>query len=155
MNFKYLLFLLIGLIFAACNSSDTNEGDEKILKEAAKIHLEAIEIEKTVKPKLDELIQRKNQLSIQGRALSSEEQLFINQVDQLQASYDFWESNHVEVEGGGHDHDHDHHGHDHHGHDHDHGSKLDVLPADMLIIQKEFRDSIISLKERVEKVNFK
>ena len=29
-------------------------------------------------------------------------------------------------------------------HDHNHGSALDVLPADMLIIQKEFRDSIIS-----------
>lgn len=154
MNFKYLLFLFIGLILAACNSSNKNEGDEKILKEAAKIHIEAIEIEKTIKPKLDELVQRKNQLSVQGKALTQEEQSFIAQVDQLQVSYDYWEKNHVEVEGSGHNHDHDHHGHDHAGHDHSHGNELKVLPSDMLIIQKEFRDSIISIKERVEKINF-
>lgn len=141
MNLKYIFF--ISLIFVACDSS-TNKADEKILQEATQIHLDAVKIEKELKPKFDQLIQKKNQLVLQGRELTDAENIFIAKMNQIQASYDYWEKNHVEVEGG----DHDHHDH----HDHDHGSELNVLPADMLIIQKEFRDSILSIKERMEKI---
>ena len=146
--FKYSLLLLF---FAyACGTHEHAE-DDKVLKEAAKIHLDAIAIEKTVKPKLDELIQRKNQLAVQGRELTLEEQNFIAKIDNLQASYNFWEENHVEVPGAEHDHDHHHdHGHDHHHHDH--SPQLEVLPADMLIIQKEFRDSILSIQQRIKQL---
>ena len=72
----------------------------------------------------------------------------IQKVDQLKESYGYWTENHVEVPGFDHAHD---HGHDHsHNHDHHHhGPGLEVSAADMLLIQKEFKDSIISIQKRI------
>lgn len=144
------LLLLLSIFTWSCQSS-SSENDNALLEEAGKIHLEAIQIEKTIKPKLDELVQAKNRLSIQGRALNADEQAFINKVEQLQSSYNYWEENHVEVPGTEHDHGHDH-SHEGHDHSHDHGPKLEVSAADMLLIQKEFRDSILSIKQRIEEI---
>ena len=46
---------------------------------------------------------------------------------------------------------HEYHGQSHdHNYCHDHRAPLKVSPADMLIIQKEFKDSIVSMQTRAE-----
>jgi len=146
---RILLFSLFGAaLFCACTNASKQDPD---LRKAAELHQEAIQIETAVKPLLEQLGQQKNALNIQGRALTEQEQHFIARIEGLEKSYDYWESNHVEVPGFEHaDHAGHEHGHDHHGHDHDHGSGLDVTPADMLLIQREFRDSIQAIQQRAE-----
>ena len=137
----------------ACSSQNqTNHGDNKVLQEAAEVHTEALKIEKEIQSKLEALQQRKNTINIQGRALTEAEIAFVNQVEALEASLRYWEENHVEVPGFEHNHDEEGHSHDHdhgHNHDHNHEAKLEVAPTDMLIIQKEFRDSMLAMQKRV------
>lgn len=144
-----LLFGFTAIIYLSSScGGQHNHGDNQLLQQAADIHTEAIKIEKELRPKLQSLVQQKNTINIQGRALTEEETAFVNKVESIEASLKYWEENHVEVPGfeHGHDHDHDHEGHDH---SHDHGSKLEVAPQDMLLIQKEFRDSIVAIQKRV------
>ena len=138
----FLLFIL-----TACGHSHNHE-DMEVLKEANKIHLEAVEIDKNIKSDYETLVSDATALMVKGRELTEEEQSFIQKVDQLKESYGYWTENHVEVPGFDHAHD---HGHDHsHNHDHHHhGPGLEVSAADMLLIQKEFKDSIISIQKRI------
>ena len=146
-NTFFLFFALF--LLAACGSNHTHQDDDKDLLKAATLHQDAIDVEKIVKPKLDGLVQKKNSLNIQGRALTEAEMSFVRQVETLEDNYRYWTENHVEVPGHGHD-GHDHgHGHDH-DHDHDHGAQLEVSSADMLIIQQEFKDSIQAIQKRIE-----
>ena len=52
------------------------------------------------------------------------------------------------------EHNHDHHDHagHYHDHDHSHAAPLDVSGEDMLIIHKEFRDTLLSIQVRLEKL---
>ena len=148
LNLSSLWLVLFAVCFISCNSSHSKE--DELLDEAAKIHNEAVQIEQQIKDKITTLNQQANNLKVQGRELEANEISFIEQVNNLNASYNYWQENHVEVPG--HD-DHDHHGHDHgHDHDHDHGPALEISPEDMLLIQKEFKDSILSIKNRVETI---
>lgn len=142
---QLLSCLLAALLITACN---TSQKENPQLKEAADVHLEAMQIEKQMKPQLAELVQLKNSINIQGRELTAEEIALVQQIEALEASYAFWEENHVEVPGHEH-HDHDDHDHDDHHHHH-HGPKLNLSPADMLLVQQEFRDSIRAIQQRVE-----
>ena len=141
-----LIVLMLFLGFNSCGHQHQKGKASELLKEAAMIHQEAINIEQALQPELQALIQRANGINIQGRALTEEEMAFVKAVENLRASYGYWEENHVEVPGFEHEHGHDH------DHDHHHGPGLEVSPADMLLIQKEFRDSILSIKERIEKL---
>lgn len=148
-----LKLIFVGLLFLSANCGSTSEEDQKLLKEAAAIHLEAVELEQQVKPKLDELIQQKNSINIQGRSLTAQELAFAQKVESIENSYAYWEENHVEVPGHGHDgHEGHDHGHEGHNHDHGHDAKLEVSAADMLLIQKEFKDSILSIQQRIEQL---
>lgn len=139
MRFLFLAVMITSL--AACGSS---QKDKDILEEAWKVHTEAMEIEQNIKPQLEELAQLKNSINVQGRALTPEEIKLIEQIEAIENSYAYWETHHLEVPG--HEHDHQDHAH----HDHNHGAKLELSPQDMLSVQREFRDSIISIRERVE-----
>ncbi len=150
---RYSLMLFSLLLFACGGGTSNNQSDEeqKLLSEAAQIHEEAIKVEKNLLPRLQELRQRANQIQVVGRELTPEEMNFVNAVSALELRHQQWSENHVEVPGHEH-HDHDHHGHDHHGHDHnhdhdhDHGPALELTAADMLLVQKEFRDSILAIQ---------
>ncbi|MEM8523307.1 MAG: hypothetical protein AAGG68_01630 [Bacteroidota bacterium] len=144
---RNLLFWIIPLMLMSCADASQDE-DQAVLKQANDIHLEAIKINKTAQPKLEEAIALKNQIEGQEGEKSMEEEKFIKEVAQLEKSYAYWEENHVEVPGFDH-HDHDHHDHDH---DHDHGPGLEVSAEDMLVIQKEFKDSIIMIQKRLEAI---
>ncbi len=132
-----LLFAFVFLLFISCNIS-RKESPE--LQEAAKVHTQAIKIEKELKPQLEQLIQIKNSINVQGRALTSQELALVTQIESIEHSYAFWEEHHVEVPGHIHHHDHAHH---------NHGAKLELAPADMLAVQREFRDSIVAIRQRV------
>ncbi|MEM6700499.1 MAG: hypothetical protein AAF806_17175 [Bacteroidota bacterium] len=143
MLIRNLLFWIVPLILISCASPDESQ---EILKQANDIHLEAIKINKTAQPKLEEAIALKSQIEGKEGEKSMEEEKFIQEVAQLEKSYAYWEENHVEVPGFDH-HDHDHHDHDH---DHDHGPGLEVSAEDMLLIQQEFKDSITVILEKLE-----
>ncbi|MEN0005959.1 MAG: hypothetical protein AAF798_17545 [Bacteroidota bacterium] len=159
MKFKMFFFVSMSLLMAACQDSAAEKEANKILEQAAAIHMEAVKVGSAITPKMEELIQRRNSLNVEARELTEEELAFTAKVDAIERSYQWYEDNHVEVPGFGHEghdhddhegHDHDHEGHDHdHDHDHDHGPELKVLPADMLRIQEEFRDTILSIQKRV------
>lgn len=145
----WILLTVITSLMIACASGGDKE-KEALLKEAADIHMEALEIEKSFKPIFSGIVQRRNGLSVQGKDLTPEERRFIDMVNGVEKSYEYWEENHMEVPGFEHAHDHDH-DHDH-DHSHDHGGGMDLLPEDILSIQKEFRDSIKAIKKRAELV---
>jgi len=136
---KYSIFFLITGLLCACQSPQPadNAGD------AEKVHLEIIAIEAALAGKVDSLIQLRNQLAVQGRELTPEEIAFNNQVSGIEASITYWRNNLPEPPGL----EHDHAGHDHHHHHH--GPALNVTPEQMLALQKEFRDSILSIQQRV------
>ena len=138
---KQLLILLGFLSMVACQSSTPDQA----LQEAADLHNKAIQVEKKVKPQMDQLSQLKNALAVQQRTLTESEQSFVDYVTQIETLYRYWEENHVEVPGYGHE-GHDHHDHAH-DHDHDHGPALELSSEDMLIVQREFRDSILQIEK--------
>ena len=134
---KYQIVIFVAALLCSCQSSQPAGNDD-----AEKIHLEIIAIEAALAGKVDSLIQLRNQLAIQGRALTPEEIAFNNQVTGIEASISYWRDNLPEPAGL----EHDHSGHNN---DHNHGPTLDVTPEQMLAIQKEFRDSILSIQQRI------
>lgn len=138
-----LITLLLSII--ACSGESE---EHKILHKASDIHVEALKIKKELEPDLEKLRQISNRIQIQGRALSAEELRFTKSVAALESRLAYWEENHVEVPGFEHE-GHDHSGHDHSGHDHSHAPKFQLPASDILIIQKEFRDSIIAIKGKI------
>ena len=158
--FTSIFYLSLGIamlsINFACGSdaskTEDTQKEKVILKEASDIHNEAINLGLKIAPQLEAMKQRRNQINIQGRALTEEETQFTTKVDQVESSHQFWLEHLIEVPGFGHDHD--HHGHDHSGHDHSHGhSDQPTLSANqMLLAQKDIRDSIIMIKNRIEEL---
>lgn len=142
-----LLFWITFFVLIGCAGQDENE---MLLKQANEIHLEAIKLNKTIQPNLEKVIQLKTQIKEKGEERNKEEEVFIKRVEQLERSYNYWKENHVEVPGFEH-HDHDHHDHDH---SHDHGATLEVSAEDMLLIQQEFKDSIIMISKRLEALDY-
>ena len=115
---SFFFTLLLGLLFCACSEP----AKDPLLIEAHHIHLKAMDIEKAISEDLKSIDSDTSSIVSIKKRLSN------------------WRENLVEVPGfeEEHDHSHDHAGHDHH----DHGPTLDVSPADMLTIQKEFFDTI-------------
>jgi len=145
MKQKNLLFFIMLFLVAACNSENQ---DEAKMQQAAEIHAESVALEQEIKLQLETLVQAKNSINVQGRALTEEEQSFVKKVEQLEQSYDFWEANHIGVPGYESEHDHEHD----HDHDHDHGASIELSPQDMLLIQQEFKDTLLVLQQRLQAV---
>lgn len=143
---KYLNFMLVVCLSLLLSCEENAE--DKILHEAHDIHLEAFKIKQAVAPQIEQLLQRSNSIQVQGRTLTEEEINFTTQVDNLAKQFEYWEENHLEVPGFEHE-GHDHSGHDH-SHDHNHASGFNFPASDMLILQKEFKDSIVVIQQRAE-----
>jgi hypothetical protein len=136
----------IALIFSACGGQ---KKENPILLEAADTHVEAVRIEQEIRPRIEELAQLKNQLSIQGRELTPAEQAFIEDVDRLLGGLAHWDENVVEVPG------YEHHGHDHeddHEHEHHHhrAAPPNMSPEDILFVQRELRDTLMAMRRAME-----
>lgn len=146
MTLRSIFFGLCGVLLFACGHQ--HEHDE-VLEQAGKIHLEAVKMDETIKPRLEKLSDVKKRLEQKQGELSVQESQMMQQIATLERSYAFWDENHVEVPGfehAGHEHDHDH------DHDHDHGPGLEVSSEDMLLIQQEFKDTLSSIAARLEKL---
>ena len=134
--YKMKSFNLILIIFLISGCTSNNE---KILLEASEIHDQSLEIEKEVNSKFDSLKQTSNSINIQGRALTEEEIKFTREVELLGLSLDYWQENHLEVPSS------------------DQLNKKDentvyFSAQDILMIQKEFNDSLVALRARLNKV---
>ncbi len=151
MKQKNLLLLIALFGIVACG---TDEQAEAQMQQAAAIHAESVELEQEIKPQLETLVQAKNSINVQGRALTPKEQLFVKKVEQLEQTYHFWEDNHIGVPGYESEHEHEHeHDHDHnHDHDHDHGASIELSPQDMLLIQQEFKDTLVALQQGIQTI---
>ncbi len=144
-----ILFLFSLILFIACSGTSA---EHKILHEAADVHNEALKIRKEMDSNIEKLQSLRGSIQVQAEALSDEELKFVKSVEVLEKRLEYWNENHVEVPGFEHD-GHDHSGHDHnhdHSHDHSHAPKYQLPASDMLIIQKEFRDSILAIKGKLE-----
>lgn len=139
------IFFFLLLTLAACASGEPT--DPK-LEEAASLHEQGMKAEEALRPMIESLEQQANQINIQGRELTDQEQAFAKSVSTLKQRYEQWKEDRIEVPG----HEHAHHDHDHdHGHDHTHGKKMpEATPDHMLNIQRESLDSILVLKEEAE-----
>lgn len=140
--FTTIVISLLCLLLA-CRSGDDGQA---LLREAAGLHEEAVRIEAGLRPRVEELSDWKQSLEAAERPLAPEEQRLLARIGSVQESLEFWRENHVEIPGFEHS-SHDHHGHDH---DHDHGPALELSPEDMLLVQREFRDSLRGLARRVD-----
>jgi uncharacterized protein YcfL len=128
---KYLNLLLTTFLIFSCSSSN-----EKILKEASELHEQSLNIEKEVLSKFEELEQTKNSINIQGRALTEEEIKFTREVDLLGLSLNYWLENHPQVP-------------QIDQQKNEKPSSVKFTPQDILLIQKEFNDSISAIRVRV------
>lgn len=128
---KYFNLFLITILIFGCSS-----GNEKILKEATEIYKQSLEIEQEVLPKFEELEQAKNSINIQGRALTEEEIKFTRDVDLLGLSLNYWKENHLEVPKTD-------------SLQNQNRSTVKFSAQDILLIQKEFNDSIVAIRARV------
>lgn len=149
----FILSFAVCLSILSCNNdttAKTDQKDQEILKEAAKIHNEAINIGLALAPQLEQFRQTKNSINIQGRALTPVELKFVEKVDRLNASHNYWQQHLIEVPGFGHDHSHDHAGHDHSDHSHQHSSGPDLSADQMLQAQQDIRDSILMIQQQVK-----
>lgn len=128
---KHVFLLVSGILctFWSCQSSG-DAAQNPILIEANEIHQEAITWQKIAEKKLD---------SLETVASDSVSKM---RLTQLKMEVEAWEETLFEVPGFEHT---DHSGHDHHHHN----EAPQVTPEQMLLIQKEARDTI---KELVKKM---
>ncbi len=152
----------IGLIalFAfilACGGKD--EKAEATLKEAAKLHNEAVAIHDSLMPKMKEINELKAKLAAQKDTLAGKNdslatslQTQISAMETVSQEMRTWMENIVEVPGNEHHHHHEgeeHKGEHEHDHAHEHGKKVDVTPEQMLEIQKEIKANVLKIKDNV------
>ncbi len=114
------------------------------LEEAAKIHEEAMSVAHHLGPDLENLNIKRN-LLLGQQELTCEDSLLLERINRVDKCFQWFQRNHVEVPGFEHAHD-----HGDHDHSHDHGPKLDLTPEDMLLVQKEFRDSIFLIRDLIQ-----
>lgn len=127
---KRLIFLgglLIGIAAVSCNTSSNTDAK---LNEAAQMYREALAIEKNAEPVLEELIQKRNSLSVQGRALSQEEQNFIDEVYALEEQFNEWKESRVVMPA-------------------DKEAVSKRSSAEWLRIQRQYKDSITAIHEEL------
>lgn len=91
---KLIGFFLLSIMMMGCNSQSANDPR---WKEAAAIQQKALDMGQEVAPQLESLVQRRNSLSVQGRALSKEEQGFIDRVYALEEQYNQWKADVAEI----------------------------------------------------------
>lgn len=145
---SFIILLSFIVLVSSCNTKAS--GDETptdpLLIEANSLHLEAMEVEKSFAPMLNELIDKKNSIQVQGRELTQEEINFTSFAEKVEKYYFEWQENRVEVPGF--EHDHDHSGHDHHHHHH--GNDVKLTPQQMLEVQKQSYEDLSTMKTKVE-----
>jgi len=131
---KYLSLFLIAILIFSCSPNY-----DEILKEATEVYKQSLEIEQEILPKFEELEQASNSINIQGRALTEEEIKFTRDVELLGLRLNYWKENHIEVPKAD-------------SLQNQNRSTVKFSAKDILLIQKEFNDSIIAIRARVNTI---
>ncbi|MBK7409361.1 MAG: hypothetical protein IPL49_01180 [Saprospirales bacterium] len=84
---KTYLLLLAMLIF-----SSTNTCNDQLLEQIQVLHLQNTELEKETAGIIDSLVQIRNRINIQGRALTEEELARVGSIDALEQRWQDWET---------------------------------------------------------------
>ena len=79
-------FVILLALFGSCHGTQ----EKALMKKANQLHEEAASIEADLNDKLRELIQKKNSINIQGRALTQEELAFVDVIENLESNYHQW-----------------------------------------------------------------
>ncbi len=126
---KYII-LLSAITLLGCPPSNENA-----LKEATEIYNRSLGIEKEIQPKLEELIQARNSINIQGRALTAEEIQFTDEVNALAERLDSWRNSLPEIPQSG----------------QQETADTEKLPAsELLAKQKEAHDAIVAIRASLD-----
>ncbi len=139
---KYIVITFLAFVLASCGGNERSE----TLKKAEAIHLETLEISKSVDSKLaditSELQDASGYLIVQGDTVAAEEvDLKMQQLHAIADAYQTWKDNLAEVPGMACTHDHD--GDHEHTHDHAKEALLNGLSDDdNLKIQEEQKNAI-------------
>jgi seryl-tRNA synthetase len=149
--------LLFALLTFACACGGKDEKAEATLKEAARLHNEAVAIHDSLMPMMKEinmlkvaLVAQKDSLTGKNDSLAGSLQTQIAALDAVSQEMRTWMENIVEVPGNEHHHHHEGEAHkEGEAHDHEHGKKVDVTPEQMLEIQKEIKANILKIKDKV------
>lgn len=158
MNRVNILFsALLILIISACTSSGLSEDELATLNEAKVIHDEAYSIQGQVDAMMAQIAEHKNfmQVALSNNSESQADEIAQEEVEKIKGllleietveeELNNWKAELIEVEIPGEEHD-----HDHEGHDHNHGSNNaeDILPNQMLELQKEQRNIIQTIQAK-------
>ena len=128
MKFLPATIFTLSIFFSSCFGGHKHD---PILTEAFEIHNQSLAISKEARNALDKI---------------TDADLIKLQFESRLAQ---WNENIIEVPGFEHHHDHNHdHGHHHHNH-----STLELLPTDMLRVQKEFLDSIRIIHTEIQNLS--
>jgi hypothetical protein len=82
LTMKTLLFFSLAMLAATCRPT--------IEKQIQEMHAASLQLGKEVAPVLEELIQQRNSINIQGRALTTGEMTFSDKVYALEAAFQQW-----------------------------------------------------------------
>jgi len=146
---SFFIFFSFAIIMASCNNGASSTNVDPLLQQAFDYHVEAMNIEKILKEKLDAIHSKKNSIQIQGRALTEGEMNFLDEANRTTSIYEIWQNNRVEVPGFEHEHDHSsHEGHDHHHH----GNDVKLTPQQMKEVQEESLRNIKDILKKAEGV---
>lgn len=158
MNRVNILFsALLILIISACTSSGLSEDELATLNEAKAIHNEAYGIQSQVDAVMAQIAEHKNfmQVALSNNSESQADEIaqeevekikgLLLEIETLEEELNNWKAELIEVEIPGEEHD-----HEHEGHDHNHGSNnaVDILPNQMLELQKEQKNIIQTIQAK-------
>lgn len=149
-----LFALLTGAILWSCGPS---EKEQQQLAEAVQYHQQAMGFEKEtiallkqVKQAVPSLQARADSLSKAGAdSLALSIRAMLTEAEETEKALKAWGETVVEVPGYEHDHSHDKEGEGHHHHSHD---RIETTPEQMIAIQKELRDKVEAIKNRVQEL---
>ncbi len=159
---------ILVLIIAACASGGLSEEELATLNEAKTIHNEAYAIQGQADAIMAQMAEHKNFMLVmlsnnsesQADEIAPEEvdkiKGLLLEIEMLEEELTNWKAEFIEVEiPGGEEHTENHDGHEHEGDDHDHssdGPKVEILPNQMLELQKEQRSIIQTIQANAEEL---
>ena len=161
--FRFTYAVIFILLIGACSDSGLSEEELATLNEAKTIHNEAYAIQGEVDEIMAQIAEHKNymQVALSNNSESQDDEIaqgevtkiksLLLEIETLEEELINWKAELVEVDiPGEEEHDHEH---NHEGHDHSHaGPDVEILPEQMLELQKEQRNIIQTIKVKAEQL---
>jgi hypothetical protein len=148
-SFTYIAGWLGTLVLLVLSACQTEKKQDPLLDEAGRYHLEAIEVQEVLEPKIEQIDSLRAVLLAQKTPAATANAATL---DSLKKAFEDWEANLVEVPGLKHEH-HDHKEGAHNHHHHHKANPLRDLPAEqMRDLQRETLANIKQMQARLAQV---